>query len=76
LVCTLIFHDVQVQDIGEAAINKIKLKNFLMAMHWLKGYPVETMMSSIFNLHEETIRTKVFEIVEAIQALKLYKVKI
>jgi DDE superfamily endonuclease len=74
LVCTLVFHDVQVQEIGEATIHKPNLKNFLMAMHWLKRYPVETMMSSIFNLHEETIRNRVIEYVGAIQALKMYKV--
>jgi hypothetical protein len=74
LVCSLIFCDVQEQEIGEATISKPKVKHFLMSMHWLKRYPVESIMSSTFKLHEETIRIKVSQFVAAIQALKMYKV--
>jgi hypothetical protein len=76
LVCSIIFNEVRTRNIGDATIHNPRIKHFLMALHWLKRYPVEKVMTVIFKLHEDTVRRKVFEFVEAIQALKVYKVKL
>jgi hypothetical protein len=61
LVYSIIFNKLQTRDIGEATIHKPIVKSFLMALHWLKRYPVKKVMPATFNQHEETIRMKVFE---------------
>jgi hypothetical protein len=70
-----IFHEIQVRDIGDKQIRKPKLPHFLLALHWLKRYPIEQMSSGIFGYHEDTVRKWVWTYCSAIQALKPYKVR-
>lgn len=56
LVCSIIFRDLQIIDIGNAAICKPKVMHFLMTLNWLKRYQVELTLSGLFKLSEESIR--------------------
>jgi hypothetical protein len=76
LVCSIIFGDIQVRDIGEAKISKPTPKHFLLCMFWLKRYQVESMLSITFGYHEETVRKYIWMYARAIQALKPHKVRI
>jgi hypothetical protein len=74
LICTIIFGDLQVLDIGDKKISKPKPKHFLLCMFWLKRYQVESLLSTIFGFHEETVRKWLWTYAKAIQALKQYMV--
>ena len=73
--CCTIFHDLQVLDIGSAAIPKPKLDHFLLALHWLRRYPTEEANSGMSGLHEDTLRKWAWKYSTAIQALKAHKVR-
>jgi hypothetical protein len=74
LVCSLIFSDIQVLELGEAKVSKPKPNHFLLCMFWLKRYQVESILSVIFGFHEETICKWIWTYARAIQALKSHKV--
>ena len=74
LVCSIIFGDIQVLDIGDDKISKPKPKHFLLCMFWLKRYQIESILSIIFGYHEETVRKWIWIYARAIQALKPHKV--
>jgi hypothetical protein len=75
-VCSIIFHEIQIRNIGQKQIRKPKVPYFLLALYWLKRYPVEKVSSGLFGYHEDTIRKWVWKYCEAIQALKQYKVSV
>ena len=72
--CCALYNDLQVVDIGIAAIQKPKLTHFLLALHWLKRYPTEEANSALSGLDEDTVRKWVWKYCCAIQALKTHKV--
>jgi hypothetical protein len=74
IVASIVFRDIQVRNIGNNTIDKPKVPYFLLALHWLKRYPVEQMSSGIFGYHSDTVRRWVWKYCCAIQALKPYKV--
>jgi hypothetical protein len=72
---SVVFYELQVRDIGAKRVSKPKVTYFLLALHWLKRYPVELISSGIFGYHEDTVRKYVWIYCEAIQALMPYKVR-
>jgi hypothetical protein len=70
----IVFHDLQVYDIGEHRINKPKVPYFFLTLFWLKRYPIEQISSGLFGYHEATVRKWVWKFCRAIQALMQYKV--
>jgi hypothetical protein len=60
LVCSVIFGDLQVLDIGDEKISKPKPKHFLLCMFWLKRYQVESILSERFR-HSIQYHKIVFE---------------
>ena len=74
--CCTMFYDMQVRDLGDAAINKPKLHYFLLALFWLKRYQTENVTAGISGLHEDTVRKWVWAYAIAMQALKQFKVRI
>ena len=74
--CCALYHDLQVFDLGLAAIAKPKLTYFLLALHWLRRYPTEGANAGISGLDEDTVRKWVWIYCAAIQALKRYKLRI
>jgi hypothetical protein len=75
IVCSIVFRDIQVQDIGEYRISKPKVSYFLMTLYWLKCYPLEHQTAGLFGYDEDTVRRWVWSYCSAIQALKAYKVR-
>jgi hypothetical protein len=73
-IASIIFNEIQVRDIGVNAINKPKVRYFLLGLYWLKRYPIEQISAGVFGYHEDTIRKWVWRYSQAIQALKPYKV--
>ena len=73
--CSIIFYEIQIHDIGTARIAKPKVPHFLMALYWLKRYPIEQILAGLFKYDEDTVRKWVWKYCQAIQALKQYKVR-
>jgi hypothetical protein len=74
-VCSIVFQEIQTRDIGLHQIRKPKVTYFLMALYWLKCYPIEQQNAGLFGYHEDTVRKWVWKYCVAIQALKEYKVR-
>ena len=74
--CCSIYRDIQVLDIGSATIHKPKPDHFLLALHWLRRYPTEEANAGMSGLHEDTVRKWAWKYCAAIQALKVYKVRL
>jgi DDE superfamily endonuclease len=75
-ITSIVFQEIQVQDMDvQICINKPKVPHFLLALHWLKRYPIEQLNAGIFGYHEDTVRKWVWKYCTAIQALKPHKVR-
>jgi hypothetical protein len=74
-IASIVFQEIQTRDIGNKRVNKPKLCHFLMALYWLKRYPVEKICAGLFGYDEDTVRKWIWIYCKAIQALKPYKVK-
>ena len=72
--CCALFQDIQVVDLGIAAITKPKVSHFLLAIHWLRRYPTEGAHAGLSGLDEDTVRKWVWRYCTAIQTLKTHKV--
>jgi hypothetical protein len=71
----LVFQDVQSEDIlGSFAIDSPRLTDVLMALSWLKTYPMEHNHSGRWKLCENTARTRTWHYVKTFQRLKNHKV--
>jgi len=70
------FEDLQITEIEEARLdeNKISIKYYLIAMHFVKVYDVEGRREPIFDLSPKTMREWVWYYVEKIQNLKHEKI--
>ena len=53
----------------------VKLRNFFLAMFWLKNYPAEPVLAGIFKMTENTVRKWIWKFGRAIQSLKESKVR-
>jgi len=62
------FEDLQITEIEEARLdeNKISIKCYLIAMHFLKVYEVEGRREPIFDLSPKTMREWVWHYVQKI----------
>jgi hypothetical protein len=69
-----IFADFQTTTINEAKIVEPDLVYFLMTLHWLKQYPIESTLAGMFGVNETTARTEVGYYSGKMQALKEDKV--
>jgi hypothetical protein len=78
-VLAQIWEDLQVTDVAEANINhglaRKSLKEFFMAMHFLKRYPTESEREQMWKVSENTLRLSGWFYVERIRALKKEKIK-
>jgi len=77
VVCAQIWEDLQLTTIDKAHLpveNRDKINYFLMAMHFLKRYDVESERSLIYGVSRDTARTWSWYFVEKIQALKSDKI--
>lgn len=74
-VCSKVFYDIQVLDIGAATIRKPKPVLFLMYLNWVKRYQVEEILAASFGIHENTVRKWLWSYAFAVQTLKLHKVR-
>lgn len=73
--CAVIYHDLQLVDIGDAKISNMNVKNFLMAFCWLCRYQTETNMQLIFKVDSpKTVRKWCWAYARALQALMSTKV--
>jgi len=75
-VAAQMFEDLQITEIEEARLdeNKISIKCYLIAMHFVKVYDVEGRREPIFDLSPKTMREWVWHCVEKIQNLKHEKI--
>jgi hypothetical protein len=73
-VCSTIFYDIQVLNLGQNQIKKPKALHLLMTCYWLKRYSVEPITAVLFKTSEDTVRKRVWMYCRAIQALRRYKV--
>jgi hypothetical protein len=70
-----LFKDLQTEDLGDAKIKKINLKNFFMTLYYARGYGIETRVMTVFNIKcPKNFRMHVWQYLAAIQALKKKKV--
>ena len=74
VVYTAICNDLQTTDDPEAHVNVVNILYFLMAVHFLKVYPTELTLSSIFGVSNRTARSWTWYYLRKIQALKSSKV--
>ena len=76
-VIALIWEDLQMTNIEEAYVlpNKLKIKYYLMAMHFLKMYPKDHEQESLWNLDRHTCRDWIWYYVDKIRALKAEKIE-
>ena len=76
IVCAQIWEDLQTTNVQEALVplNKRKIHYFLMAMHFLKRYQVESEVAASNGCHEDTVRDWCWFFIEKIQALKQEKI--
>ena len=75
LICSNIFRDIQLLDIGDAIIDNPRPLYLLMGFYWLYRYPVEAMTAVTFKVDKDTVRKWVWKYCTAIQKLKPHKVK-
>jgi hypothetical protein len=73
----LVFQDIQSRDmLGELAIDRgSSMKDMLMALSWLKTYPMEHNHAGKWKLSENTARSRTWRYVRSFQGLKDHKVK-
>ena len=72
--CLAVYHDLQTEDLGEAAIPKLTLKYFFLSLAWLKRYPTEHILAGNFSISEDTVERNIWIYCRAFQALKRKKV--
>lgn len=77
LVYSKLFEDLQTTPIVEARIqeDKISLHYFLMTVYFLRHYPTELVVESVFKVSEKTARTWIWFYVAKIKELKRQKVR-
>ena len=73
--CESILYDIQVTNVEEARVSKPKLKHFLIALNYLKEYPVEHNLAGMFKFTEKTAKKWANFYVKKIQALKEAKIR-
>jgi hypothetical protein len=72
--CSIIFHDLQTVDIGNARIENIDPYFFLMTLYWLRHYTTNDVLAGIFRINRKTFSKWVWVYTYGIQALKETKV--
>ena len=78
VVVAQIWEDLQITNIPQARLlpkDRKRISYFLMAMHFLKRYNVESERALDYGLSEDTVRKWSWFFVEKIQALKANKIK-
>ena len=73
--CCEIFIDLQLTDIEEAKVTKPKPKHLLLALNYLKEYPLERNLAGTFGCTEKTASKWAHYYIGKIQALKPMKIK-
>jgi hypothetical protein len=72
----LVYLDIQSRELlGELAVDKANIKDMLMALSWLKNYPMEHNHAGKWNLSENTARKRTWRYLKSFQKLKDHKVK-
>jgi hypothetical protein len=72
----IVYQDVQSADIlGELSIDGANITDMLMALSWLKTYPMEHNHAGKWKLSENTARGRTWRYVKSFQGLKNHKVK-
>jgi hypothetical protein len=76
IVLCCIWEDLQTVDYELARVpkNKLNLKHYLQAHHFLKQYPTESEQKSMYQQRTQTMRDNVWYYVEKIRALKHLKI--
>jgi hypothetical protein len=75
IVYAQIWEDLQTTRIRKARIDgNVCVNSFLMAIHFLKRYPTEEVLSGLFKFCERTVRKWVWYYVSKIKALKKAKI--
>lgn len=78
LVCSILWETLQTTDIDDARITNTSDKAFtmfLMALYYLKCYPVEEVIASRFHVHEQTARKWIHFYIKKLAALLHLKVQ-
>ena len=78
IVCAAIWEDLQVTTIANAYLpvsERGGFDYFLMALHFLKRYDVESERALTYKRHRDTVRDRSWYFIERIQALKEEKIR-
>ena len=74
LVVAQIWEDLQFFGILDVAKSKLVIKNLFEPLHFMKIYPTETEQEVTFGKSAKTLCEKAWKCLEAVQALKEYKI--
>jgi hypothetical protein len=75
LVVSKIWHDLCTTEVEDARIASTDdIKMFFLALHFLKCYPTEELLSGKFKMSEKSCRKWIWYYIKKVQALKVKKV--